>query len=88
MSNHTITVNYEGMVFDVEFDYYQGSLGVRDKNGLQLEPDEQTSWEILKISMLNPDDDDIAPVYVTDCFGKTMSDWFEDQVGDYIGSYL
>jgi hypothetical protein len=38
--------------------------------------------------MINPDDSDIDPVDVTDCFGKTMTDWFEDQVSDYIGSYL
>jgi hypothetical protein len=88
MSNHTITVNYDDMKFDVEFDYYPGSLARRGEAGLPMEPDEPATWEILKISIINPDSIDVAPVDVTYSFTAPMMDYFDDQIGDYIGSYL
>jgi hypothetical protein len=87
MSNHTITVKYEGLAFDVNFDYYSAIKGIREPGtGLPLEPDEPASCEIYTIAMINPNDTDIY-VDVTACLSKSMFAWFDDQVSDYIGSH-
>ena len=85
MSNHTMRADFEDMAFDVNFDYYPASKGAREAGtGLQLEPDEQESWDICEVSMVNPDDPDIAAVDVTNCFNKSMCDWFEEQLNAHI----
>ena len=85
MSNHTHTVFYEALAFEVEFDYYPESKGAREHGtGLQLEPDEPESWEICTIKIFNHKDKDAKCVDVTDCFNKTMNDWFDEQISTHI----
>jgi len=85
MSNHTHTVFYEDLAFIVEFDYFPASRGAREHGtGLQLEPDESESWEICTIKIFNHEDKDAKAVDVTDCFGKTMNEWFDEQINEHI----
>ena len=85
MSNHTHTVYFEDLAFDVNFDYYPVSKGAREHGtGLQLEPDEPESWEICTIKMFNPEDKAAKKVDVSDCFNKAMNDWFDEQIEEHI----
>jgi hypothetical protein len=78
MSNHTITVEYEDLTFDVEFDYTPASKGAREKgSGVQLEPDEPESWDICTIKLRNGK---IRPLDVTDWMSETMMSYFEEEV--------
>ena len=85
MSNHTHTVFYEALAFEVSFDYYPAERGAREKgSGVQLEPDFPESFDICTIKIFNHEDKNAKTVDVTDCFNKTMNDWFDEQVFDHI----
>ena len=80
---HTFTTYYEDIAFEVEFDYFPASKGSWE-DGVQIEPDEPACGDICYISIVNPDDSDIAAVDVTNCFSKSMCDWFEEQLNAHI----
>jgi hypothetical protein len=71
MSHHCITVNYDWLEFEVEFDHYPASRGAREKGtGVQLEPDEPATNEITEVFMVHPTDKDINRVDVTEQITK------------------
>ena len=81
MSHHCITVNYDWLEFEVEFDHYPASRGAREKgSGVQLEPDEPATNEITQIFCVHPTDKKVKRVDVTEQLSQEMSDYFDEQI--------
>ena len=85
MSNHTETIEYEDLTFEVNFDYSKGDPGrMYMANGAPGYPPEHEEWDICTVMLIHPTDKDVKPVDVTDVLSDTMNDWIDGQIEDVV----